>query len=48
MFNMMEGNGMAYVLVENGTLIDGNGGQPVQNAAVLIKDNVIQAVGAKE
>lgn len=45
---MMEGYGMTYVLVENGTLIDGNGGNPIQNAAVLIKDNVIQAVGAKE
>lgn len=38
---------MAYVLVENGTLIDGNGGELIQNAAVLIKDNVIQSVGAK-
>lgn len=36
---------MAYTLVENGTLIDGNGGQPVENAAVLFKDGVIVAAG---
>ncbi|HEX6923588.1 MAG TPA: amidohydrolase family protein [Bacillales bacterium] len=36
---------MAYTLIKNGTLIDGNGGQPVSDAAVLIKDNRIEAVG---
>ncbi|MUV36871.1 Dihydroorotase [Lentibacillus sp. JNUCC-1] len=36
---------MAYTLVKNGTLIDGNGGEPIQDAAVLIKDNVIEAAG---
>ncbi|MBU5465828.1 amidohydrolase family protein [Virgibacillus sp. MSJ-26] len=36
---------MVYTLIKNGTLIDGNGGQPVQDAAVLVKDNVIEKVG---
>ncbi|MFC7393756.1 metal-dependent hydrolase family protein [Scopulibacillus cellulosilyticus] len=36
---------MTYTLIKNGTLIDGNGGQPLANAAVLIKDNRIEAVG---
>ncbi|WP_368654082.1 amidohydrolase family protein [Ornithinibacillus sp. 4-3] len=39
---------MSYVLVENGTLIDGNGGDPVANGAVLIKDNIIEQVGTKD
>lgn len=38
---------MTYILVENGTVIDGTGGEPIKNAAVLVKDNVIQAVGEK-
>ncbi|KAB2338599.1 amidohydrolase family protein [Cytobacillus depressus] len=38
---------MAYVLIENGTLIDGFGGEPIKEAAVLIKNNIIQAVGKK-
>lgn len=38
---------MTYQLIFNGTLIDGNGGEPVQDAAVLIKDNRIQQVGRK-
>lgn len=36
---------MAYTLIKNGTLIDGNGGQPILDAAVLINDGRIQAVG---
>lgn len=39
---------MAYTLVKNGTLIDGNGGEPVADAAVLIEDNKIKAVGRLE
>ena len=33
-------------LVYNGTLIDGNGGSPVTNAAVLVEGNLIKAVGS--
>ncbi|MGV3489192.1 MAG: amidohydrolase family protein [Tuberibacillus sp.] len=39
---------MTYKLIKNGTLIDGNGGQPLFDAAVLIRDNVIEAVGRSE
>ncbi|MBI1257794.1 MAG: amidohydrolase family protein [Chloroflexi bacterium] len=39
---------MAYTLVRNGTLIDGNGGTPIKNAAVLIEDNKIRAVGTAD
>src|SRR3990172_4229007 len=39
---------MSYTLVRNGTLIDGTGKAPLSNAAVLIKDNRIQAVGTAE
>ena len=38
---------MAHVLIHNGTLIDGNGGTPVADGAVLLQDNVIRAVGRK-
>jgi imidazolonepropionase-like amidohydrolase len=38
---------MGYKLIHNGTLIDGNGGAPVSEAAVLIRDNQIQAAGRK-
>ncbi len=37
---------MSYTLFRNGTLIDGNGGAPVLDAAVLVKDNLIVEVGA--
>ncbi len=37
---------MAYTLIRNGTLIDGNGGKPIPNAAMLIEDNHIRSVGA--
>ncbi|MBY7144317.1 amidohydrolase family protein [Virgibacillus sp. NKC19-3] len=36
---------MTYTLVKNGTLIDGNGGEPIRDAAVLLKDDQIEAVG---
>ncbi|GAA0335233.1 amidohydrolase family protein [Bacillus carboniphilus] len=36
---------MAYKLIKNGTLIDGNGGQPLVDAAVLLNGNKIEAVG---
>jgi imidazolonepropionase-like amidohydrolase len=36
---------MPYSLIHNGTLIDGNGGEPLLNAAILIKDGEIIAVG---
>jgi len=37
-----------YFLIHNGTLIDGNGGEPVENAAVLIKDRTILDIGQKD
>jgi imidazolonepropionase-like amidohydrolase len=36
---------MSYTLIKNGTLINGNGGSPVKDAAVLIEDNYIIAAG---
>lgn len=39
---------MSHTLIHNATLIDGNGGQPVAEAAVLIKENRIQAVGRQD
>jgi imidazolonepropionase-like amidohydrolase len=36
---------MSYTLIKNGTLINGNGGSPVNDGAVLIKDNYIIAAG---
>lgn len=33
-------------LIHNGTLIDGNGGTPILNAAVLVEGNIIKAVGS--
>ncbi len=35
----------SYSFIYNGTLIDGNGGEPLLNAAILIKDNKIVSVG---
>lgn len=35
----------SYSLIHNGTLIDGNGGEPLLNAAILIKNNKIVVVG---
>ncbi|MCC7564191.1 MAG: amidohydrolase family protein [Methanobacterium sp.] len=39
---------VVYFLIHNGTLIDGNGGEPVENAAVLIKDRTILDIGQKD
>ena len=39
---------MSYTLVKNGTLINGTGGTPIKNAAVLIEDNIISAIGPEE
>ncbi|MFN2201061.1 MAG: amidohydrolase family protein [Caldilineaceae bacterium] len=36
---------MSFILLHNATLIDGRGGSPVPNAAVLIEDNRIIAAG---
>ena len=36
---------MAYCLIRNGTLIDGTGAEPLPDAAVLLEDNRIRAVG---
>ncbi|WP_170006172.1 metal-dependent hydrolase family protein [Bacillus fonticola] len=36
---------MTYKLIKNGTLIDGNGGQPIVDAAVLVNGNRIETVG---
>ena len=38
---------MSYSLIINGTLIDGNGGSPIENAVVLIKDRHIIAAGVE-
>ncbi len=39
---------MAYTLIRNGTLLDGTGTAPVLDAAVLVKDNRIEAVGRRD
>jgi imidazolonepropionase-like amidohydrolase len=39
---------MSYTLVKNGTLINGTGGTPIKNAAVLIKDHIIVAIGPEK
>jgi imidazolonepropionase-like amidohydrolase len=39
---------MTYTLINNGTLINGNGGSPIQNAAVLINNQRIVAAGLEE
>ncbi len=39
---------MTHTLIRNTTLIDGNGGKPLQNAAILIRDNKIEAVGTEQ
>ena len=38
---------MGYTLLHNGTLIDGRGGEPIRDGAVLLHDKKIQAVGRK-
>ena len=39
---------MSYLFIRNGTLIDGNGGRPLPNAAILIKNNQIVDVGTED
>ncbi len=39
---------MTYFLINNGTLIDGTGKPPVNDAAILIKDDVIEYVGPED
>ncbi|MBM4241644.1 MAG: amidohydrolase family protein [Euryarchaeota archaeon] len=39
---------MKYSLIHNGTLIDGNGGPPLHNAAVLIENQHISVVGSED
>ncbi len=39
---------MAYTLIRNGTLIDGTGGRPVPDAAVLVEDGVVRAAGRRQ
>jgi imidazolonepropionase-like amidohydrolase len=39
---------MSYTLIKNGTLINGTGGTPIKDAAVLIKDHIISAIGSEE
>jgi imidazolonepropionase-like amidohydrolase len=36
---------MAQIRIQNGTIINGNGGQPISNGVLLIEDNRIKAVG---
>ncbi|MEN6328787.1 MAG: amidohydrolase family protein [Methanobacteriaceae archaeon] len=36
---------MGYILIHNGTLIDGKGGQPVPDSGILIQDDTIMEVG---
>lgn len=38
---------MNFTLIHNGTVIDGNGGDPITNGAILLQDNKIRAVGRK-
>lgn len=35
---------MTYMLIKNGTIIDGSGGEPITNRAILIKGNTIKAI----
>ncbi|MBZ0275867.1 MAG: amidohydrolase family protein, partial [Anaerolineae bacterium] len=39
---------MTTLWIRNGTLIDGMGGDPVKNAAVVVQDNVIHAAGRSD
>ncbi|MCO5199353.1 MAG: amidohydrolase family protein [Anaerolineae bacterium] len=38
---------MSITLIHNGTVIDGNGGAPLTDGAVLVEDNTIRAIGRK-
>jgi imidazolonepropionase-like amidohydrolase len=39
---------MSYTLINNGTLINGNGGTPIPNAAVLFENDIIIAAGLED
>lgn len=39
---------MTYMLIKNGTIIDGSGGEPITNRAILIKGNTIKAIGLEK
>lgn len=39
---------MEYSLIHNGTLIDGNGNSPIDNAVILIKDNLVVYAGSED
>ena len=38
---------MGYTLLHNGTLVDGRGGEPITEGAILVHDKQIKAVGRK-
>ena len=38
---------MTGILIHNGTIIDGTGGDPIRNGSVLIENNTIRAVGKR-
>jgi hypothetical protein len=42
-----QGQSDAPLVIEGGTLIDGNGGEPLENALIIIEGNKIRAVGNK-
>jgi hypothetical protein len=42
-----QGQQQSSIVIEGGTLIDGNGGAPVQNAAIVIQGNRITQIGLK-
>ena len=41
----MSSNGNRAIVIRNGTLIDGTGGPPVQNDAIVVAENTISSVG---
>ena len=45
--NTAEGQNAAQVVIDGGTLIDGNGGAPVRDAQIVIQANRIVKIGKK-
>jgi len=45
--NMAEGQNAAQIVIDGGTLIDGNGGAPVRDAQIVIQGNRIAKIGKK-
>ncbi|MCZ6484950.1 MAG: hypothetical protein O6826_04565, partial [Acidobacteria bacterium] len=43
----LQGQRTVPLVIEGGTLIDGSGGEPVENALIVIEGNRIRAVGKK-